>query len=313
MIRAAEREEEPYMISRLLIAAIAVLAFAGACAPKGNASQSRNGASAESGAAVDAHAALDAAIAGAHRSADEKARDAYRHPKETLTFFGAEPGMTIVEVWPGGGWYTNILAPYLKRGGGVLYAAGLDPKSGARAAENVRAFEEKFAKNPDLYGQVKLTSLADAALAPAGSADMVLTFRNVHNWLASGTAEENFQKFFDALRPGGVLGVEEHRAKPEATAESEKATGYVREQTVIALAEAAGFEFEDSSEVNANPKDTKDHPFGVWTLPPVRRSSAVSGVVDPGFDRAKYDAIGESDRMTLKFRKPLGADGALLE
>ncbi|MBY0422385.1 MAG: hypothetical protein K2Q06_08785, partial [Parvularculaceae bacterium] len=144
-------------------------------------------------------------------------------------------------------------------------------------------------------------------------ADLVVTFRNVHNWLAAGTAEENFKKFYAALKPGGVLGVEEHRAKPDATAESEKTTGYVREETVKALAKAAGFVFETSSEINANPKDTKDHPFGVWTLPPTRRSSAAAGVVDPAFDRAKYDAIGESDRMTLKFRKPTGADGALYQ
>lgn len=296
---------------RLLMTCTAAVALMGACAPKDAASQ--DGAAAATGGAIDPAAALDAAISGAHRPAEEKARDVWRHPKETLGFFGVEPNMTVVEVWPGGGWYTNILAPYLKQGGGALYAAGLDPKASPRAAENVRAFTAKFAENPALYGEVRITALADEAIAPAGTADMVLTFRNVHNWLASGTAEANFQKFYAALRPGGVLGVEEHRARPDATADSEKTTGYVREATVIALAEAAGFAFESSSEINANPKDKKDHPFGVWTLAPVRRSSAASGVADPAFDRTKYDAIGESDRMTLKFRKPPGADGALLE
>lgn len=259
-------------------------------------------------------ALLDEAIAGDHRTAEEKARDQHRHPKETLLFFGLEPSMTVVEVWPGGGWYTNILAPVLKRGGGAYYAAGLDPQSSERAREAVAAFEAKFAANEELFGTVRMTVLGPGQeIAPAGSADLVLTFRNVHNWLAAGTAEGNFKLFYDALKPGGVLGVVEHRANPDASEESEKTSGYVREATVKALAAGAGFELDSASEINANPKDTKDHPFGVWTLPPTRRSSAVRGVEDPGFDRAKYDAIGESDRMTLKFRKPLAADGALLQ
>jgi predicted methyltransferase len=256
---------------------------------------------------------LDAVIAGDHRTPEERARDQYRHPKETLLFFGLEPGMTVVEIWPGGGWYTNILAPFSKRGGGVYYAAGLDPAASERAAKAVADFEAKFVSNPDIYGDVKLTALGKGDIAPPGTADIILTFRNVHNWLVAGTAEANFRAFYDALRPGGVLGVVEHRADPGSTEADEGRSGYVREATVKTLAEAAGFEFDSSSEINANPKDTKDHPFGVWTLPPVRRSSAVAGVEDPDFDRAKYDAIGESDRMTLKFVKPLGAEGALLQ
>lgn len=265
-------------------------------------------------AAPDASEILDAVIAGDHRSAEERARDQYRHPKETLLFFGAEPSMTIVELWPGGGWYSNVIAPFLARGGGVYYAAGLDPDASdlnRRAADD---FAAKFKADPALYGDVRLSVLGGGGdIAPPGSADMVLSFRNVHNWLVAGTAEENFAAVYRALKPGGVLGVVEHRADEDAPDAAEGSTGYVKESTVKALAEAAGFDFDAASEINANPLDTKDHPFGVWTLPPVRRSSAVSGRIDPGFDRARYDAIGESDRMTLKFRKPFGADGALLQ
>ncbi|GAB4532218.1 MAG: class I SAM-dependent methyltransferase [Amphiplicatus sp.] len=258
-------------------------------------------------------AVLDAVVDSAHRSEEERARDQYRHPRETLLFFGAEPDMTIVEIWPGGGWYANVIAPFLAQGGGVYYAAHLDPAASARAGKLVAAFKEKFQGDPALYGTVHVTALSDPEIAPPDSADMVLTFRNVHNWLNNGTAEENFRKFYAALKPGGVLGVVEHRAPQDAPADFEGSSGYVKESTVIALAEAAGFAFEAASEINANPADTKDHPFGVWTLPPTRRTAAIRGTEDPDFDRTKYDAIGESDRMTLKFRKPLGADGALLE
>jgi predicted methyltransferase len=253
---------------------------------------------------------LDQVLSGPQRTDEERLRDQYRHPKETLLFFGAEPGMTIVEVWPGGGWYTNILAPFANRDGGTYYAAGLDPSASERAATAVDNFKTKYAANPEVYGDVIVTVLGQE-IAPPGSADLILTFRNVHNWLFAGTADANFKAFYAALKPGGVLGVVEHRANPDIAAET--SDGYVREATVIALATAAGFELEASSEINANPKDTKDLPFGVWTLPPTRRSSAVAGASDPDFDRAKYDAIGESDRMTLKFRKPRAAEGALLE
>lgn len=261
-----------------------------------------------------AGAVLDEVIAGDQRSDEEKARDKYRHPKQTLLFFGAEPSMTIVEIWPGGGWYSNIIAPFLARDGGVYYAAGLNPEASDRARAAVDAFRDKYQGDPSLYGTVYLTALdGDQPIAPDESADMVLTFRNVHNWIINGTAEKNFEKFYAALKPGGVLGVVEHRADEDISPDQEASSGYVRESMVKSLAASAGFEFEASSEINANPLDTKDHPFGVWTLPPVRRSSAVRGVEDPTFDRAKYDAIGESDRMTLKFRKPLAADGALLQ
>jgi predicted methyltransferase len=257
--------------------------------------------------------ALDQALAGAHRTEEEKARDKWRHPKETLLFFGAEPPMTIVEVYPGGGWYTNVLAPFAKLGGGTYYAAGIDPNASERSREAVAAFEAKYKANPDLYGTVNMTVLGGGPIAPDGTADLVVTFRNVHNWMNAGTAEANFRAFYAALKPGGVLGVTEHRAPEDAPADFEAKSGYVKVSTVKKFAEEAGFEFEGESEINANPADTKDHPFGVWTLPPTRRSSAVRGQEDPSFDHAKYDAIGESDRMTLKFRKPLAADGELLQ
>lgn len=266
-------------------------------------------------AAPDPAALLDAVLAGDQRSAEERARDRFRHPGQTLQFFGVEPDMTVVEVWPGGGWYTNIIAPYLAAGGGTYYAAQPDPDgANERVADADKAFEKTYADKPDVYGTIKTTVLGHGHdIAPNGSADVVLTFRNVHNWMARGDAQDAFDAFYRALKPGGVLGVVEHRADPGQEPNPKASTGYVREDTVIGFAEAAGFELEAKSEINANPKDTKDHPFGVWTLPPVRRSSTMRGVEDPDFDRAKYDAIGESDRMTLKFRKPLAADGALLE
>jgi predicted methyltransferase len=252
--------------------------------------------------AVDAAAAFDAAIAGAHRSEEDRARDIWRHPKETLQFFGVAPSMTVVEAWPGRGWYAAILAPFLKTGGGVYIAVHVDPAASERAAGAVEAFRTQFA-DAAVYGEVRISALGAGDIAPENSADVVLTFRNVHNWMASGDAEAHFAAFYRALKPGGVLGVVEHRAAEDAD-DKGGATGYVKESTVKALAEAAGFQFAAGSEINANPADTRDHPFGVWTLPPVRRSSSAPGQEDPSFDRAKYDAIGESDRMTLKFVKP---------
>lgn len=291
---------------RVLSTALAIAGFAGlaACAQK-----SEEATAAELAAEVQSPGdILDAVISGDQRTAEERARDQYRHPKETLLFFGAKPSMTIVEIWPGGGWYSNVIAPFLAKGGGVFYAAGLDPDKSEINRKAEDAFAAKFKADPALYGDVRMSVLGGGhAIAPEGSADMVLTFRNVHNWLSAGTAEENFKTFYKALKPGGVLGVVEHRADEDASDEAIARTGYVKTSKVKALAEAAGFEFEAASEINANPADTKDHPFGVWTLPPVRRSSAVSGRTDPDFDRAKYDAIGESDRMTLKFIKPAGA------
>lgn len=244
-------------------------------------------------------AALQTLIAGSHRSEADKARDKYRHPLETLTWFGVKDNMTVVEIWPGGGWYTDILAPFLKERG-TYYAAGIDPESASESGRaNVQQYKEKLAAKPDLFGKVKVTILdppTKTDIAPEGSADVVLTFRNIHNWMAREQAETVFKAMYKALKPGGVLGIVEHRGKADVPQDPKATSGYVREDVVIKLAEQAGFKFVDRSEINANPKDTKDYPEGVWTLPPVLRLKDV--------DKEKYLAIGESDRMTLKFVKP---------
>ncbi len=253
--------------------------------------------------------ALKRAIAGTWREFDGK-RDVWRHPYETLEFFGLKPGMTVVEVWPGGGWYTRILAPYLRETGGQLIVAHFDP---ATAKDNpfVRSTLENFKLNylgkPELYGTPTLSALGakTGPIAAEGTADLVVTFRNAHNWMNAQYAEKAFKDMYDVLKPGGRLGVVEHRASPNKPQDPLAASGYVRESTIKDLAKQAGFKFVDASEINANPKDTKDHPFGVWTLPPVLRSAPAGKPDDPTFDKAPYEAIGESDRMTLVFRKPI--------
>jgi predicted methyltransferase len=263
----------------------------------------------------DSSAAMDAVLAGDHRTDEERARDQYRHPRETLSFFGVDPGMTVVEVWPGGGWYTNVIAPYLKSGGGKYYAAGFSEEGASERTLNaLRTFRTNYVEKSEIYGDVEMSVLgAGNDIAPEGTADAVLTFRNIHNFQSRKATDEYFAEFYRALKPGGVLGVVEHRADGNDDLPADGSSGYVKEADVISMAEAAGFELAGRSEINANANDTKDHPYGVWTLPPVRRSAEVQGEEDPDFDRAGYDAIGESDRMTLKFRKPLAADGALLE
>jgi predicted methyltransferase len=248
-------------------------------------------------------AALDTALAGEHRSERNRARDQYRHPKETLAFFGLRRDMTVVEIWPGGGWYAEILAPVLK-GTGKYYAA----QYGDNAAfdyqrEEMMTLAAKKASYPDVFGDMEFTSMwtpNELVIAPPGTADLVLTFRNVHNWFDAGYRQDPaqvFGAFFTALKPGGVLGVVDHRW-PDATTEDPAArNGYVSEERVIALAKAAGFELVGSSDINRNPKDTHDHPNGVWTLAP-------DLAVPEGADRQKFIDIGESDRLTLKFRKP---------
>jgi predicted methyltransferase len=249
------------------------------------------------GTAAHADDALKAAIAGSHRSAANSARDVYRHPYETLTFFGIKPTMTVVELTPEGGWYTEILAPYL-RAQGKLIGAGEAIEPSKRYG---MMFKKKLDSNPAVYDKVATGVFDPPAaydIAPAGSVDMVLTFRNVHNWVEAGDDNMKvvFRKMFEVLKPGGVLGVVEHRL-PEAMPQDAKAsTGYVHESYVIKMAESAGFKLAAKSEINANPKDNADHKRGVWALPPT--------LANRDEDRAKYIAIGESDRMTLKFVKP---------
>lgn len=238
-------------------------------------------------------------LAGDHRSADNKARDVYRHPLETLLWLGLREDMTVVEIFPGGGWYTEILAPFL-RDKGKYYAAGYNAESHTRFfRQSAKQFDDKLASRPELYDKVTITVLeppSHTQIAPKGSADMVLTFRNVHNWMAAGTDEAVFRAMFEALKPGGILGVVEHRGDPKKPQDPKAKSGYVTEAHVIELAERVGFKFAERSDVNANPKDTKDYPKGVWTLPPT--------LARGDDDRDSYLAIGESDRMTLKFLKP---------
>jgi predicted methyltransferase len=244
------------------------------------------------------------------RSPEEKARDQWRHPVETLEFFGIEADDKVVEIWPGGGWYTNILAPWLASGGGTLVAAGFDPASvedpERRAQVEGRIEEFKNSYADPRFGTIEYSafSAVSGPLTEAGTADAVLTFRNIHNWMSGGYTEKFFTDAYAALKPGGTLGVVEHRLPSTAMQDPTATSGYVHEDFVKGLATAAGFEFVESSEVNANPADTADHPFGVWTLPPNSATSARDGTTIEGFDAAKYTAIGESDRMTLKFRKP---------
>jgi predicted methyltransferase len=253
-------------------------------------------AGAEDGGAT---AALQKIAAGEHRSAENKARDRYRHPVETLAWFGLRDDMTAVELSPGGGWYTEILAPFL-RDRGKLYAAGYDPKSEVDYyRKSAKRYADKLAANPAVYGKVVVTVLRppdELAIAPDGSADMVLTFRNLHNWMGSGQAEAVLQAAYRALKPGGVFGVVAHRGDSSVEQDPKAASGYVNQDYAIALVESVGFKLVASAEINANPADTKKHPEGVWTLPP--------GFELGDVDRDKYAAIGESDRMTLKFVKP---------
>ena len=250
-------------------------------------------------------AAIEQAVAGDWRKPESKDRDGDRHPVASLEFWGLKPKMTILEVQPGGGWWTEILAPYARATQGEFYATAADladPELSANAKKSRADFEARWA-NAAVYGKVNLVNWgAKAAPLPANKFDFVMLTRGMHGWVRQGNAEANLAKIFNAVKPGGVLAIEQHRAKPG----QDPATfnGYLDENYVISLVEKAGFKLAAKSEINANPKDTKDHPFGVWTLPPVRQSSEGDKPVDPAFDRAKYDAIGESDRMTLRFVKP---------
>ncbi len=249
--------------------------------------------------AVEKPDALSQAINGKQRSVEHKSRDKYRHPQQTLDFFELKDNMTVVEIWPGAGWYTEILAPYLNDRG-KLYAAHYSAEADLPYfKKNLYKFVDKLKSQPKVYGKVELTVLQPPKffqLAPEASVDRILSFRNVHNWMKSDQAAAVFNAMYQALKPGGILGVVEHRNSTLKQQDTQAESGYVTEDYVIALARNAGFEFLDKSEINANSKDTKDYPQGVWTLPPTLRLKDK--------DRKKYSAIGESDRMTIKFIKP---------
>lgn len=273
-------------ISNWLVSTVFLL-----CACGGSTVKKVDDAHGAEGLAVPKFGSLEAALVGPHRSAENRARDAYRHPSETLSFFGVTAGQRVIELWPGRGWYTEVLAPLL-HDQGSLVAAAPDNKF-------LTSYRKFLGTRPDIYGnvEVQVVTLPEAiSLGADDSADVVLTFRNVHNWLSAGYADALQAAVFKVLKPGGVYGVVEHRGAPGMTAEQINTSGYVPEADVVALVTKAGFVLEESSEINANPKDTKDHPKGVWTLPPVLSMGEV--------DKAEYLAIGESDRMTLRFRKP---------
>jgi predicted methyltransferase len=248
---------------------------------------------------ADIGAALDVSLAGSHRSDANKARDQYRHPKETLMFFGLEPQMRVVEMLPGGeGWYTEVLAPTLRATGQFVTVTPPANSSIDYLREQFTAFNTKLDTNPALYDKVERRTMSKEKidLGPAGSADMVVTFRSTHNWIRGGQLDAVYKAIFEVLKPGGILGIEQHRAKEGADPKIVAESGYVPQAYLISYLESVGFKLVGTSEINANPKDTKDYADGVWTLPPVLTLGDK--------DRAKYLAIGESDRMTLKFVKP---------
>lgn len=248
-------------------------------------------------------------IAGPQRSASNTVRDAWRHPLESLTFWGLQPGLTVLEIDPAGGYWTEILAPYAAQTGGHYIAAGLPDANDPNLSEGARkaraAFDAKVADHA-VYGVIGYAQFsAKAGLsAPPESADLILTARNIHDWMwTPGAVDRDLASFAAALKPGGVLAVEEHRADPRPMI-ADARDGYVSEDFVIEAAKRAGLVLDARSDVNANPRDGKNHPFGVWTLPPTRRSAPSGQPANPSFDHARYDAVGESDRMTLRFRKP---------
>jgi len=247
----------------------------------------------------DAGQLIDKALEAEHRTLSYTQRDKYRHPKETLLFFGLNPEQSIVEITPGSGWYAEILAPLIRNKGQYYYTSlKLHEKINPYFVKVEKAFKEKMEKNPDIYDQLRWVHFdpKQPEFAPNGSVDMVLTFRNVHNWAKAGSAESMFTGFAKALKPGGILGLVEHRAKAGTPFEKQIRSGYMTEDYVVQVAKDAGFRLDAKSEINANPKDTADHPKGVWNLLPSLR-----GVV--GDDKANIISIGESDRMTLRFIK----------
>lgn len=245
--------------------------------------------------------AIRAALATPARSEANRKRDVYRHPAETLAFFGLRKDMSVLEMWPGTGWYTEILAPMLAEHG-KLIVTSVDPNGpqDKPAFKLAHELQERFHASPEIFGKVQTARIDPPdhfELGPEGSVDLVLTFRSTHDWVRDGYADKVYAAMYKVLKPGGTLGVVAHRGNADADPAIVGKTGYLSEAYVIALAQKAGFTLAARSDVNANPKDTRDHPEGVWTLPPTLRLGDK--------DRDKYIAIGESDRMTLEFTKPL--------
>lgn len=251
---------------------------------------------------------IDSALAGDHRTDANRARDEHRNPKATLQFFGLEPDMTVIELYPGGGWYTAVLAPVLKDEGRLITAGFSEDSEVEYYRKSAKAYNSKLAADPGVYGEVEQIVFMppdQVNLGEPESADMVLTFRNLHNWHDRGALGAVFKAAHEVLKPGGVFGVVEHRAPKGVTIEDVKESGYMPEDYVIALAEETGFRLAAQSDVNANPADTGDHPMGVWTLPPtLRYCEQMDDGAAKSSCKEKYRQIGESDRMTLKFVKP---------
>ena len=298
-------DRSPWVSRRILLGSAGALALAGCGKPR-----QETAAPAVAAPATDGppEGSLEWAVAGPWRASD-RVRDKFRHPVQTLKFFGLSDNMAVVELWPGAGYYTEIIAPFLARNSGRYTAAqfAIDERGDPSMAQTVARYREHFGKDRTLYGDVRFTEFppgGDRPSAPANSADLVLMMNNFHTWMGAGLAEMAMREAFAALKEGGILGVEQHR-EPIGQVQDPAATdGYVQEAYIKQMAAEAGFAFVASSEINANPKDTRDHPFGVWTLPPTRLSAPRGEPQNPNFNHAKYDLIGESDRMTLKFRKP---------
>jgi predicted methyltransferase len=289
-------------------AAASLMVLASACASSAtNEAAGEKTAAAETKAA-EVDAALQSAVAGAWRTPANVERDVYRKPVEALTFWGLKPGMTVLEISPGGGWWTEILAPYARMTDGryIATAADLGNPELSQAAKDARAkFEARFADD-SLYGKVSYVNFGpkSAGLGAPNSVDLVINGRNIHGWMGGGFLDRVMADSFAVLKSGGILAIEEHRNAPGTEQDPKAASGYVTEAYVIAAAEKAGFKLDGRSEIYANPKDDRDHPFGVWTLPPTKRTAPAGQPENPKFDRAPYDAIGESDRMALRFVKP---------
>ncbi len=247
-----------------------------------------------------------AVVDGAWRTAEDRARDSVRHPVESFAFWGIKPNMTVAEIRPGAGYWTDMLAPYLAAGGGKLIVTSGDPDKMTDAQKAGRdRFLKRYQDNPALYGTLEVGVFAansDKPLAAPGTVDLIISSRNFHGFVLQNIKDYAIKSMFTALKPGGLVAIEQHRG--DARRPQNAATGYIRQDWVIAQMRQAGFELVAASEMNANPKDTKDHPFGVWTLPPTLQTAPNGQPANPNFDNSKYKAIGESDRMTLLFRKP---------